>query len=210
MGREKAAIRLPGAESSLAERAGSLLAAAVAPLPALEVGPGVSGLPTAADFGVADPRTGPLTAVVAGWQALEAAAFSGDVVVVATDLPRISLDVLTWLVEFPADGAVVPVVDGRAQPLAARWSRADLERAVTLAHSGERSLRRVFGPGTNFVGEAVWGEVASAADFLDVDTPEDLEATLREPPPGAPPRARDDGAQAAASPRRRPDCPHRP
>lgn len=157
MGRDKASIRLAGSTLTLAERAGELLEAAVSPGPAIEVGPGSSRLMRAADLGVHDPGTGPLTAVVAGREALERSGFSGPVLVLATDLPWLTPEVLSWLVGFPGGGSVVPVVAGRSQPLCARWSVGDLGRAVALARQGERSVRDVFGPEARFAAEACWG-----------------------------------------------------
>jgi len=190
MGADKSGLVLEGFDETLAERSGRLLAAAVAPGPALEVGPGVSGLRRAAGYGVDDPGEGPLTAVVAGRRALEKAGWAGAVLVLATDLPAVTLEALRWLVGFPATGSVVPVVGGRRQPLVARWCPADLDRAAELAGRGERSLRQVFGPGTCFVDEAAFGEVATAAAFSDVDTPAELEALRRRGRrfPPAPPR----------------------
>lgn len=176
MGTTKATLRLPGESETFAERSGRLLADAVAPGPAFEVGPGHSGLPSCAERGFADPGTGPLTAVVAGWRALAAHGHSGPVLVLATDLPSVSAEALAFVASFPGRGSVVPVVGGHRQPLAARWSVADLARAAELAARGERSLRRVFGPDASFLDEVVWGGVVPASVFVDVDTPDDLEA----------------------------------
>jgi molybdopterin-guanine dinucleotide biosynthesis protein A len=188
MGRDKATMKLPGEETTLAQRTGQLLASAVAPCPALEVGPGVSGLPTASDLGVLDPGTGPLTAVLAGAEALSRSGFKGPVVVVATDLPLLSAEVLAFLVGHPGTGSVVPVVAGRPQPLLARWARSDLEHAAELGRLGERSLRGVFGPDTSFVSESEWAPLFSATVFSDIDTPSDLGLLITPPVPGAPPR----------------------
>ncbi len=174
MGRDKASIRLAGSTLTLAQRAGKLLGAAVSPGPAIEVGPGSSRLGRAADFGVSDPGTGPLTAAVAGCEALERSGFSGPVLVLAADLPWLTPEVLAWLVGFPGSGSVVPVVAGRSQPLCARWSLEDLGRAAALARQGERSVRAVFGPAARFADEACWGAVAEPLAFADADTPEDL------------------------------------
>ncbi|MDE3083461.1 MAG: hypothetical protein KGJ39_08620, partial [Acidobacteriota bacterium] len=75
-----------------------------------------------------------------------------------------------------APGSVVPVVDGRAQPLCARWSPHDLERARELAARGERSVRHVAAQSdVTLLGDSHWGHVATPATFFDVDDPDDLD-----------------------------------
>jgi molybdopterin-guanine dinucleotide biosynthesis protein A len=64
-------------------------------------------------------------------------------------------------------------VDGRDQPLCAKWAAADLARAPALFEAGERSLRPLL-DGARRVGPANWGLVADARAFADVDTPADL------------------------------------
>ena len=60
---------------------------------------------------------------------------------VATDLPRLTVNLLSWLVEHPAPGSVIPVAAGVPQTLCARYAAADLDRALALANAGRRSLR---------------------------------------------------------------------
>ena len=102
-------------------------------------------------------------------------------------LTALHVNALGWLAGHPADGSVVPMVDGRRQPLLARWSAADLVRAVDAAGRGHRSLRDL--PDRNestHVAEAMWSTVATPAVFCDIDTPDDLrfvQAMLR--PAGA-------------------------
>jgi len=177
MGVDKAALVVDG--EPLARHIGALLAEVAQP--ALEVGPGWSGLPVAS---VPDPGEGPLPAIVAGWLSLEALGHTGSVIVLATDLPWLTHDVLEWLAgaSSPGPGAdagpspsVVPVVAGHPQPLCARWCRADLERAAHLAAQGERTVRAALGPGTAYLDETAWGSVAPPEAFIDVDRPEDLE-----------------------------------
>lgn len=174
MGRDKATMRLSRGGPTFASNAGRCLRDGVAPEPALEVGPGASGLPTAADFGVEDPQTGPLTAVVAGAEALRRSGFCGPVVVLATDLPLATVELVSFLAGFPRPGSVVPVVGGRMQPLAARWSEADLETARRLAALGERSVRAVFRDAGSLLDETVWRDFVPGSVFSDVDEPGDL------------------------------------
>jgi molybdopterin-guanine dinucleotide biosynthesis protein A len=166
MGRDKASLIIGGVP--LAKRLGALLTAATQP--ALEVGPGWSGLATTEP----DPGEGPLVALAAGWRWLEGLGHDGPVIVIATDLPRLTIGVLTWLAGRAETVSVVPLVDGRRQPLCARWCPADLDRAVELAAAGERSVGAALGSDTAFLGEAAWGAIAPAEAFRDVDRPEDL------------------------------------
>jgi molybdopterin-guanine dinucleotide biosynthesis protein A len=174
MGRKKAAIRWPDrsgpdAQTLSVRTAGMLLE--VCSL-ALEVGPGDSGLESVLE---SPPGAGPLTAVAAGWRALTARGWEGPVLVLATDLPRLNVAMLRWLDGHPAPGSVVPVVDGRVQPLCARYSPADLAAAAQLAESGRRAMRDLV---ESFDGLLVqpeeWAAVAGPDVLADVDTPEDL------------------------------------
>lgn len=140
--------------------------------PALEVGPGSSSLPVA---GEPDPREGPLPAIVAGWRSLLKCHYGGPVLVVATDLPFVSVVLLAWLVDRPGTTSVVPVVTGMPQLLCARWSQADLVRAGVLCELGERSVGRALGADVDWADELEWGAVASAETFSDLDEPADLE-----------------------------------
>jgi molybdopterin-guanine dinucleotide biosynthesis protein A len=137
--------------------------------PVCEVGPGRTTLRQAEG----DPGEGPLTAIVAGWRSLRALGHEGPVLVLATDLPNVSVRLLSWLASRPGEGSVVPVVDGHAQPLCARWAPDDLDRAESVAGAGERSARAALGPATAYPDEEKWGPVATPLDFADVDTPED-------------------------------------
>lgn len=172
MGRDKRQLVLGG--QTMAARLGGLLAAVAAP--ALEVGPGGSGLAAVRET---PPFAGPLAAVVAGWRALVAAGHTGPVLVVACDLPLVDAGALRLLAEWPATGSVVPVADGHRQLLSARWSAADLAAAEAAFVAGARALREVslgddlveLGPGEG-AGQVAPGWTA------DWDTPQDV-ARLR-------------------------------
>jgi len=166
MGRDKATLVLDG--ETLAARLGRLLS--VVARPALEVGPGRSGLGLADE----DPGEGPLAALATGWHSLQARGFRGPVIVLATDLPSLTLELLSWLAARPESGSVVPVVAGRAQPLCARWAPGDLDRALGLVRAGERVVSTALGPDATYLPESSWAQVAPAAAFFDVDRPEDL------------------------------------
>lgn len=168
MGRDKAALEVGGVP--LARRSADVLTASAEV--AVEVGPGRSGLPAVVET---PPGAGPLAAVVAGWRHLvERSGEKRPAVVLACDLPDVPAALVAWLVEQPGDHSVIPVAAGRRQPLCARWSVADLERAAAQLATGERSLREVFGPDAVFAEEDAWKGVAVPGELVDVDTPEDL------------------------------------
>ncbi len=167
LGRDKASLIVEG--ETLARRTGRLLVA-VCEL-AVEVGPGRSGLPSVLE----SPRGGgPLAGLLAGERWLALQGYRGPVLLVATDLPRLHVELLAQLRDVATSGSVLPVVDGRSQPLLARWSPEDLDEAHRQWARGERSLR--------FLGErpevlhwdrAHWAPAIRPQDFADVDTPED-------------------------------------
>lgn len=138
MGRDKALLPLGPGGVALARHIGSLLASVAEP--ALEVGPGLSGLEVPDG---ADPHEGPLVALAVAARELRLAAPGRAAIVCATDLPFLTRAVLQALGDFPAgpELSVVPVVGGRRLPLSARWSPLALEAAIDLAAAGERRLR---------------------------------------------------------------------
>lgn len=174
MGRDKASLRLDGPGSprpTLAERTAAILARSCTP--AFEVGPGHTSLPTVAED---PPGQGPLVALVAGWEALGRAGWRGPVIVVATDLPRLTGSMLEWLTDRPGDRSVVPVASGRVQPLCARYSPADLDLAAGLVASGKRAMTALIeAAAPELVAEEEWAPAAGGAQVLtDVDTPDDV------------------------------------
>jgi molybdenum cofactor guanylyltransferase len=167
MGFDKTQLVVGG--STMAVRTANLLSRVVAS--AVEVGPGLSGLWSLREE---PPGAGPLAAVVAGWDALGDGEYSAALVL-AGDLPFISEPLLRLLVEWESARSVVPVVDGRDQPLCARWSREDLDEARELLAHGERSLRHLSKrTDVDYLDELTWGRVATWREFADVDTPDDL------------------------------------
>jgi molybdopterin-guanine dinucleotide biosynthesis protein A len=174
MGQDKAAMAVQG--ERLAVRTARLLAAVARPC--LEVGKHVSGLESVEE---PEPGEGPLSAVAAGWLALRGAGYGGPVLIVATDLPRLTAAALGWLAGRPEAESVVPVIGDHAQPLCARWSAEDLERAVVLCRHGERKVRAALGPATVYLGPASFAPGISAENFSDADTPEDLERLTQSP-----------------------------
>ncbi len=169
MGRDKARLVLDG--TTLAQRTAALLVRTVSN--AIEVGPATSGLSSTCED---QPGEGPLAAIAAGWAALRASGHDGDVLVLSCDLPLLSERLLRFLVDYDAPGTVLPLVDGRVQPLCARWSRHDLNHASELVAKGVRSLRHLESePDTTLLDGSHWQHVANRDTFFDVDSPADLE-----------------------------------
>jgi molybdopterin-guanine dinucleotide biosynthesis protein A len=142
MGVDKASIRLPphgdAPGETLAERTARLLEAVTKP--ALEVGPGHTHLPVVMDR---TPGAGPLAAVTSGSAALRQGGWRGPVLVLATDLPRLSATLLAWLAEYPSDRSVVPTSEGHTQALCARYAPGDLETAAILQRAGASSMHEL-------------------------------------------------------------------
>ena len=168
MGVDKAALVVDGVP--LAERAAAALSAVVSPV--LEVGPGRTSLPVVTE---PDPGAGPLAALAAGAGALAEHGHHGAAVVLATDLPVVTALLVRVLASHPSDATVVPVVAGRRQPLAARYSPAALDQAQALFAAGRRSLAALLDEVD--VVELTEDDLAPVVDLReleDVDTPEDL------------------------------------
>lgn len=168
MGVDKTLLVVDG--MTVSAQLGHLLAAACHPV--IEVGPGHSGLPSVRED---PPGEGPLAAIAAGAAELGNLGWSGPAIVLAADLPRLSAAVVRFLAAWPGEGAVLPVVGGRSQPLCARWAAADLAAAAVRVAEGVRAVRGLPGAGAcSVVTEREWGAVARADAFADVDEPEDL------------------------------------
>lgn len=172
MGRDKAAIEIDGV--SIAVRTAQLLSVVVDR--AVEVGPGFSDLSKTVED---PPGQGPLAAIVAGRRLLVEQGLPprASCIVLACDLPLLSRNVLEELSAAPRGRSVVPVLDGLAQPLCARWASADLDEAERRFGLGEQSLRGL--PELSsalIVPQSHWGN--DAAQLSDADTPEELAALL--------------------------------
>ena len=180
LGVDKAELRRGG--ERLADRGARLLAAVCDP--ALEVGPGVSPLPAVRED---PPGGGPLAAVAAGRAALRARRAEQPVLVLAVDLPFVDGPLLNWLADHPAPGAVVPRVDGIAQPLCARYRAADLDVASRLCVDGHAALRDLLAAiPVTYVDETAWSAVTGPDAFADVDTPDAVTRAGLDWPPSPP------------------------
>jgi molybdenum cofactor guanylyltransferase len=176
MGFDKALLQVDGAPNAV--RLGRVLSRVARPV--LEVGPGRSGLPWLMEV---PPGGGPLVALCAGAEALVRLGHNGAVLVVACDMPYLGEAALRSIAEWEGDGSVVPVVEGRLQPLCARWSCDDLRVAARLVSEGERSMKALLSlTVVETLGPGHWPEGVTARDFADVDTRAELEAHHLLPP----------------------------
>lgn len=167
MGRDKTLLTHEG--RTLVQRTAFLLTLVVDLV--IEIGPGRSGVES---YREDPPGQGPLAAIVTGRRILRQRGYEGAALVLASDMPLLNEGVLRFLADHDAPGSVVPVVDGRLQPLCARWSGADLDAAGDHYSRGERSLRFLTSSAAvALLDESCWGVHASRATFSDVDTPED-------------------------------------
>ena len=131
-------------------------------------------------------NAGPLAGVGA---ALEHAA-TPWIFVLATDMPFVRPALIELLAaRRAAFDAVVPVVDGHPQPLAAFYSATALASInAVLAGQGKRSLRAALDRlNVCYVGQS---ELVAAdpglRSFFDLDTPDDLAAARSDNPPSPP------------------------
>lgn len=170
LGVDKALLRL--GDERLVDRAARVLAAVVTPV--IEVGPGYTSLPTARED---PPGSGPLLALLAGAEALDAQGAHTPAVLLAVDLPFVDARVIEWLATHPSPGSVVPIVDGMPQTTCARYGVDALTTARDVAASGERSLRALLAAvPVHLAEESEWSAVATRRTFADVDTPDDIDA----------------------------------
>ncbi|MDQ6614066.1 MAG: molybdenum cofactor guanylyltransferase [Actinomycetota bacterium] len=166
MGRDKATLVIAG--DRLADRTAALLRPVAHPV--IEVGPGYTSLSRTREN---PPGSGPLAALAAGAGALRALHHGGPVLVVATDLPRLTAAYLQLLVDHRVphpDHCVVPRdAGGRAQPLCARYSLAALACAEDLFATGERAMKALLQRVA-----VTWLDPDPSDVLFDIDTPEDL------------------------------------
>jgi molybdopterin-guanine dinucleotide biosynthesis protein A len=169
MGVDKALLEFGGVR--LADRTAEILMSATEPT--IEVGPGYSFLRSAND---PSPGLGPLAALAHGVTALQAVGWVGPALVVATDLPLLSVGLLAWLAGYPSPRSIVPVDRLRPQPLCARYQAADLETAQSLVRRGERSMKELLAAiDPLFVGSDEWsGPAGHRLALADADSPADL------------------------------------
>ena len=179
MGTDKANLRLLSSDSSanavpaltLAEKTAEILQRETDI--AVEVGPGFTHLHHVCE---SPPHSGPLAALVAGAVELRRLGRDGPVLVVATDMPRLTSGMLGWLATYEPGRSVVPVARGRVQPLCARYERDAIAVASRLVSEGERAMAALVDRiNPLLVGEETWAQFAGDPSCLeDIDTPEQL------------------------------------
>ncbi len=181
----------PATGETLAARS-ALRLRAVCNGPLLEVGDGVSGLPSVRER---PPGAGPLAALAAAGVELRARGHHGPALLLAVDMPDVDEALLRFLAEWPGEPTVVPLAGGRLQPVCARYGADAMLAAGSLVVAGLRPFRHLLDVVEHdVVDEAVWGPVATGDPFADVDTPEDAARhgiALPEPPRGRPRRLDD-------------------
>ncbi|MDR2690266.1 MAG: molybdenum cofactor guanylyltransferase [Azoarcus sp.] len=119
----------------------------------------------------AQPGLGPLGGVCAGLRR----AGTSWVFVVAVDMPYLKPETITRLAAMRGEHqAVIPVVDGHPQPLAAFY-------AVTVLPALESALAQEANCGlyAGLAGLDVLHTIEELPDFIDLDTPEDVAAARR-------------------------------
>lgn len=121
----------------------------------------------------------PLCGVIAALRA------SGDrpVVVVGCDMPFVTGPLLAWLASL--DGLVVPEVEGRPQPLLARYEPAHAGALEVALRRGDSMREAVAGLGPRIVDERELGRFGDPSRlFFNVNHPSDLSAAERLLPRG--------------------------
>jgi molybdopterin-guanine dinucleotide biosynthesis protein A len=185
MGRDKATLPVGGVElASLVLAAAARVAdpvVLVAPEghPARRVATAAAGAgPPAATRVVADPGLGPLAAVAAALEALEAE----HVLVLAADHPGLRVELLAHLVALAEGAEAVACRRGpRLEPLVAVYRRIPALAAARARLAGPargRSLQGLLGDlRTLVVEEPAWRRVdPDGRSFVDLDDPADLAA----------------------------------
>jgi molybdopterin-guanine dinucleotide biosynthesis protein A len=158
-GTDKAMLIVDG--ETLAIRSGRVLASVCSPV--IEVGSGVSSLPSVREDPVGD---GPLAAFLAG---IDALGVDGPAVLLGCDLPFVDEATVGWVAQYAASGSVVPIVATREQYACSRWSIAAIERARDAFADGARALGAL-----TDAGDVVRVPADDRARQLaDVDTPGD-------------------------------------
>ena len=167
LGTDKAQLVLDG--ETLATRAARTLLATCGPV--LEVGPGVTTLPTVRERPAGG---GPLAAIAAGGEALRERGHDGAAIVLAVDFPNVGVPLLELLRDWPGEPTVVPSDQGQLQVACARYGGDALLAAQSLVIGGVRALRALLDVVEfDALEDATWHAVAAPDTFVDLDTPAD-------------------------------------
>jgi molybdopterin-guanine dinucleotide biosynthesis protein A len=101
--------------------------------------------------------------------------------VVSCYLPYLNSAVLNLIIRASLSESVVPVSNGKKQPLCAKWSVHDLLRAKTKFLEGERSLK--WFPSEDAVlldSEFEFKECGGEENFKDIDTTDDFNQLIKD------------------------------
>ena len=179
MGRDKAAVEIDG--ERLIDRAVRRLTGCCTEV-LVAAGPR-RDLVVAGARAVADaPGEGPLAGIVGGLQA----ATTELVAVVGVDMPDVSTDLLLAMAAaWDGEAGVVARVEGLLQPLHALYATSWAPRYAQLLAGGEGSARRALESlQARVISDDVWRAIDPAAAFArSLNSPEDLAAYRRRPPP---------------------------
>lgn len=175
MGQDKANITLDG-KTLLESMAATLQPLFAQVVVSVRLPRGEVDLPQVHD----DPaHAGPLAGLVAGLQGTPAPWLFA----VACDMPFISPALIVHLADQRRDcQAVVPMVGGYPQPLAAFYARSCLDEARQLLNgSGKHSLRALLqGLRVHYVNESEMLEIdPQLRSFFDLDTPQDYQTAKK-------------------------------
>jgi molybdopterin-guanine dinucleotide biosynthesis protein A len=166
MGTDKASLVLGG--ETLAARAARRLTAVCET--AVEVGSGVTGLSCVTEQ---PSGSGPLAALAAGGEALRDLGRDGPALLLAADLPNVGVPLLELLRDWRGAPTAVPEVEGRLQPVCARYGPDEMVAASSLVLGGVRALHALLDiVSFDVIPEAKWRAVGPPDAFVDVDTPE--------------------------------------
>ena len=175
MGREKAGLRIDG-EMLLARCARAARGAGLEVIAVGRVSPETRREVESAGLvsrWVDDeqPGEGPLAALGTALREV-----GGDVILSACDMPLLDVRAFAWLAGFDDSRDVVPMNNGRLEPLFARYGHGLLGAIEARLAAGERSLRGLIEGGSFTIVDAPeWLRVR----LVNVNTPGDLEAILR-------------------------------
>jgi len=178
MGRDKATLVVGGVELARGVIEVALRAASPVVVVAPHDHPAAALAARAGAGWVPDPGEGPLAAIAAALDAVEAP----HVLVLAADHPELRAGLLTLLVAERAAGEAVACRRGqRLEPLVAVYERGPaLTAARAMLGGADRSLRGLLGAlRTRVVEEREWRRVdPEGRSFVDLDDPADLAAFL--------------------------------